>query len=77
MVCSRIGLPPSDYMLNSLGRKRVCLWGALPGPASAPGGPRTHNFYIGGRGATAGADINRIADQLADMLEREQTYARD
>ena len=54
---------------------------ALAGAAAAagpiPAAAHTYNFYIGGRQVTAGTDISRIADQLAEMLEREHTYARD
>jgi hypothetical protein len=59
----------------------VKLQPTLAGAAAAAGptaaAPRTYNFYIGGRQVTAGTDISRIADQLAEMLEREHTYARD
>jgi len=44
---------------------------------AAAGAPRAFNFYLNGRQVGAGGDINRIADQLAEMLEREHTYARD
>jgi len=42
--------------------------GALPGPG---GGGRVVNLYFNGRAAGTSADINRIADQLADLLEGE------
>jgi len=47
--------------------------GALPGPG---GGGRVINLYLNGQRVGGSADIGRIADQLAEMLEREVTYAR-
>jgi len=58
-------------------RLQPALAGAAAAAGPAPATARTYNFYIGGRQVTAGTDISRIADQLAEMLEREHTYARD
>jgi TP901 family phage tail tape measure protein len=38
---------------------------------------RVNNFYISGQRVGAGVDIDKIADQLAAMLEREHQFARD
>jgi hypothetical protein len=51
------------------------LW-AVVRRRSLPGAPRTFNFCLNGRQVGAGGDINRIADQLAEMLEREHKYSR-
>jgi hypothetical protein len=48
--------------------------GALPGPGGAG---RVINLYFNGQRVGGNADVGRIADQLAEMLEREVTYARD
>jgi len=58
-------------------RLQPALAGAAAAAGPTPAAARTYNFYIGGRQVTAGTDISRIADQLAEMLEREHTYARD
>jgi len=69
------GLQQRLQALASVKLQPALATGGLPRPAQ--GAPRTYNFYIGGRQVAAGADISRIADQLAEMLEREHTYARD
>ncbi len=43
---------------------------------ASAGGTRTYNFYLNGRAVGASADINRIADQLADLLEGELAAPR-
>jgi TP901 family phage tail tape measure protein len=65
--------------LETLGSVQLqpALAGAGLAAAGVAPGARTYNFYIGSRQVTAGADVSRIADQLADMLEREHAYARD
>jgi len=58
-------------------RLQPALGGAAAAGGGGAGGQRTYNFYIGGRQVTGGMDINRIADQLAEMLVRDHTFRRD
>jgi TP901 family phage tail tape measure protein len=46
------------------------------GPPGAGQGARVFNFYLGQRQLGGTAEIGKIADQLAELLEREVTYAR-
>jgi len=64
-----------EKRIKALGTIRLepAFAGALPGPG---GGGRVVNLYFNGQRVGGNADIGRIADQLAEMLEREVTYAR-
>ncbi len=64
-----------ERRIKALGTIRLepAMAGALPGPG---GGGRVVNLYFNGQRVGGSADIGRIADQLAEMLEREVTYNR-
>jgi hypothetical protein len=64
-----------ERRIKALGTIRMepAFAGALPGPG---GGGRVVNLYFNGQRAGSSADIGRIADQLAEMLEREVTHSR-
>jgi TP901 family phage tail tape measure protein len=66
-----------EKRIRALGNIRLepaLAGGGLPGPGQAG---RVFNFYLGERRLGETADIGRIADQLAEMLEREVTHSRD
>jgi len=59
-----------EQRLKSLASIKLQPVAAGAAGASA-GDTRTYNFYLNGRAVGTSADINRIADQLADLLEGE------
>jgi len=66
-----------ERRIRALGNIRLepaLAGGGLPGPGQAG---RVFNFYLGERKVGGTADIWRIADQLAEVLEREATHSRD
>lgn len=64
-----------EKRIRALGTIKLepAMAGALPGPGQ---GSRVINLYYNGRAAGTSADINRIADQLADLLESELAAPR-
>jgi len=64
-----------EKRINALGTIKLepAFAGALPGPG---GGGRVVNLYFNGQRMGGSADIGRIADQLAELLEREVTHSR-
>lgn len=63
-----------EQRLQQLSKVKLGAAVAEAGPAA---GQRVTNIYLGDRQIAATADVSRLADQLAELLEREIAHARN
>ena len=65
--------------LEAIGRISIApsLQPAFAGAGKAAAGQKVFNFYYQGKRVEAPADVNRLMDEIAARLEREQRFARE